>query len=55
MAVGSEVVQVMVPKDQEEEFKPGDRVILSTKALVPIVRKTEDSFKNPSLGRLSGL
>jgi molybdate transport system ATP-binding protein len=40
VAVGSEVVQVVVPRDQEEEFKPGDRVLLSTKAFVPIVRKT---------------
>ena len=40
VAVGSEVVQVVVPKDQEKEFKPGDRVLLSTKAFVPIVRKT---------------
>ncbi|WP_245565852.1 ABC transporter ATP-binding protein [Thermocrinis ruber] len=39
VAVGSEVVQVVVPKDQEKEFKPGDRVLLSTKAFVPIVRK----------------
>jgi len=40
VAVGSEVVQVVVPRDQEKEFKPGDRVLLSTKAFVPIVRKT---------------
>jgi molybdate transport system ATP-binding protein len=39
VAVGSELVQVVVPKDQEKEFKPGDRVLLSTKAFVPIVRK----------------
>ncbi len=55
VAVGSEVVQVVVPRDQEEEFKPGDRVILSTKAFVPIVRKTEAALKNPSSGRLSDL
>jgi molybdate transport system ATP-binding protein len=53
VAVGSEVVQVVVPGDQEEEFKPGDRVILSTKAFVPIVRKTEAVLKNPSSGRHS--
>jgi molybdate transport system ATP-binding protein len=45
VAVGSEVVQVVVPKDQEKEFKPGDRVLLSTKAFVPIVRKTEAVLK----------
>ena len=39
VAIGSEVVQVVVPRDQEKEFKPGDRVLLSTKAFVPIVRK----------------
>jgi len=39
VAVGTEVVQVVVPKDQEKEFKLGDRVLLSTKAFVPIVRK----------------
>ncbi|MFZ8859127.1 MAG: ABC transporter ATP-binding protein [Thermocrinis sp.] len=39
VGVGSEVVQVVVPKDQEKEFKPGDKVLLSTKAFVPIVRK----------------
>jgi len=55
VAVGSEVVQVVVPRDQEKEFKPGDRVLLSTKAFVPIVRKTEDAFKNPSSGRPSSL
>jgi hypothetical protein len=47
VAVGSEVVQVVVPRDQEEEFKPGDRVLLSTKAFVPIVRKAEVVFKIP--------
>jgi molybdate transport system ATP-binding protein len=55
VAVGSEVVQVVVPKDQEEEFKPGDRVILSTKAFVPIVRKAEVVLKNPSSERPSNL
>jgi hypothetical protein len=45
VAVGSEVVQVVAPKDQEKEFKPGDRVLLSTKAFVPIVRKTEAVLK----------
>jgi len=44
-----------VPRDREKEFKLGDRVILSTKAFVPIVRKTEAAFKNPSSGRLSDL
>lgn len=39
VAVGTEVVQVVVPRDQEKEFKLGDRVLLSTKAFVPIVRK----------------
>ena len=45
VAVGSEVVQVVVPRDQEEEFKPGDSVLLSTKAFVPTVRKTEAVLK----------
>jgi len=55
VAVGSEVVQAVVPRDQEKEFKPGDRVLLSTKAFIPIVRKAEDAFKNPSSGRPSSL
>jgi molybdate transport system ATP-binding protein len=53
VAVGTEVVQVVVPRDQEKEFKPGDRVLLSTKAFVPIVRKTYASFKDPSSERSS--
>jgi molybdate transport system ATP-binding protein len=55
VAVGSEVVQVVVPRDQEEEFKPGDRVLLSTKAFVPIVRKAEAVLKNPSSEHPSNL
>jgi len=55
VAVGSEVVQVVVPRDQEKEFKPGDKVILSMKAFIPIVHKAEASFKNPSSGRPSNL
>jgi len=53
VAVGSEVVQVVVPRDQEKEFKPGDKVLLSTKAFVPIVRKVDASFKDPSSERSS--
>jgi hypothetical protein len=45
----------VVPKDQEKEFKSGDRVILSTKAFVPIVRKAEVVLKNPSSEHPSNL
>jgi len=53
VAVGAEVVHVAVLKDQRKDLKPGDRVLLSTKVFVPIVRKADASFRDPSSERSS--
>lgn len=39
LAVGSEVVEVVVSKETAEELSVGDKVLVSTKAFSPIVRK----------------
>ncbi|WP_448583726.1 sulfate/molybdate ABC transporter ATP-binding protein [Thermocrinis sp.] len=43
VAVGSEVVQVVVSKEEGQELNVGDWVLLSTKAFVPSVRKIKTS------------